>query len=151
MKVGKMTYAQLVMSLPTASEVSELIPRLGCKETETSGDLHLARAIRQITAAIVASPTTPELWRDLAQAFGLNQMLKWKFLNVAYRLQPDNFPTLTELAFTYMMLGDNERAIDLMDKIIASADNENDCAVGIEYINAMKYPESVNFPSLLRM
>lgn len=143
------TLVQFEMLLPTQREIRELMACCGCEEDEV--DARLEQAIHRITADIVASPTNHELWRDLAHAFGLDQELKWKYLHVAHTLQPGNFQVLTDLAFTYYLLGDSQEAISLMDKVIACANNDNDRAIGIEYINSMKFPESVEYPTLVRM
>ena len=141
--VGDMSPEKLTMLLPTRGDICELIPALGCVETETFGDVRHAQAIHQLVAEIVASPTNHEAWRDLALAFGLNQMLRWKYLHVANCLKPNDFQTLDALSFSHTMLGDGDGAFSLMEKAIACAASEQEHAQGTERMAFLRFPQFV--------
>ncbi len=149
--LGDLSHVKLTMLLPTRNEICELIPSLGCVETETFGDVRHAQAIHQLVADIVASPANHEAWRDLAHAFGLNQLLRWKYLYVANCLKPNDCQILNDLSFSHTMMGDKDGAFSLMEKAIACAANEKERAETIERMAWLKFPQFSECNTALRM
>lgn len=149
--VGGMRHERLTMLLPTHSDICELIPALGCVETETFGDVRHAQAIHQFVADIVASPTNHEAWRDLAHAFGSNQMLRWKYLYIANCLKPNDYQILDDLSFSHAMLGDKEGAFRLLEKAIACAASEQEHAAGAERMTFLRFPQFVECRTTVMM
>lgn len=146
-----MSREKLTMLLPTHKDIRELIPALGCAETETVGDVRHAQAIHQFIADIVTTPTNHEAWRDLALAFGTNQMLRWKYLYVANCLKPNDYQILDALSFSHTMMGDTEGALDLMEKAIACAASEQEHAQGTERMAFLRFPQFVECNSSVMM
>lgn len=140
-RTGFVNREKLTVLLPTHSEISELIPAFGCIETETFGDVRLAEAINRIVASIVSTPTNHELWRDLANAFGMNPMQRWKYLYIANCLKPDDFQILKELSYTLSIMGDMQGAISLMENAVACATNESERLDGIENTVCLRFPQ----------
>ncbi|MDP4028408.1 MAG: hypothetical protein Q8P42_05510 [Gallionella sp.] len=146
-----MSREKLTMLLPTEADISELIPNLGCVETETYGDVRHAQAIHQFVADIVATPTNHEAWRDLAHAFGLNQLLRWKYLSVANGLQPNDYKILSDLSSSHLLLGDKEGAFRLMEEAIACTSNEKERSEGAEMMVWWRFPILTECNTALRM
>lgn len=149
--VGEMSREKLTMLLPTNSEICELIPALGCVETQTFGDVRHAQAIHQFVAEIVASPANHEAWRDLAFAFGMNQMLRWKYLSIANCLKPNDFQILDALSFSHTMLGDKEGAFTLIESAIACAANDEEHAIGEARMAFLRFPQFVECQTMVMM
>lgn len=149
--VGDLSREKLTMLLPTHNDIRELIPALGCAVTETFGDVRHAQAIHQFIADIVATPTNHEAWRDLALAFGTNQMLRWKYLYVANCLKPNDYQILDYLSFSHTMMGDTEGALALMEKAIACAVSEQEHAQGTERMAFLRFPQFVECNTTVMM
>lgn len=148
-ELKKLTTAQAVMLLPTQTDVRELMDACGCSPGEVLPKL--AAAISRIMRELVASPNNPELWKELANAFGCHYLMKWKYLYIAHRLQPADFDILSDLAWTYYLIGDHLNGIDLMVMAITKARSEAERAWGIEYLSRMKYPEPDEIKPLVLM
>jgi hypothetical protein len=148
---GGMSREKLTMLLPTVADICALIPDLGCVETETHGDVRHAQAIHLIVAEIVDTPTNHEAWRDLANAFGLNQLLRWKYLSVANSLQPNDYKILSDLSSSHLLLGDKDGAFRLMEKAIACTANEKERAEGAEMMVWWRFPILDECNTALRM
>jgi len=133
------TPEQVVKLLPTQKEIRELMTRVGCKDDEV--DPRLERAIHQLTAGIVTTPTNHELWRDLANAFGLRQEMRWKYLLIAHQLCPNDLGVLGDLAWTCDMLGDHQQALGIHNQRLALAETEEVQNQVLEDISWMQFNE----------
>lgn len=149
MRVEQLTPAQLAMLLPTQREIRELMVMCGCEGDEV--DEKLERAIHRILAEIVVVPSNPDLWIELARAFGLHQMLKWKLLHVAHSLQPSNLGIMEEIAWACYLMGDEDEGMRLMDEIAACASDENDRAMWLDCLYNMKNPDAMDGVPMVRM
>lgn len=89
-------------------------------------------AVRRLAAGIIDNPNDTELWYDLAGAFGQWDMMKWKFIFVAHRINPENTANIEALAWCIYRLGDHKQAIGLVNKALATADKDADRASLIE-------------------
>ena len=86
------------------------------------GDGLLGRALPSALAEIAADP---ENGRALYLAAGMQVRLgdakgARRNIETALRLQPDDFGTLYNAACTYTHLGDNERALDMLDRALSA-------------------------------
>jgi tetratricopeptide (TPR) repeat protein len=133
------TPVQITNLLPTQRDIRELMMKMGCEGDETIPKIE--KAINQITAAIIASPTNFNLWRDLAHAFGLVLELQWKYLFIAQRLSPDNLAILGDIAWTCDMLGDHQQAVSILNQRLAVAENDDERAKAQEDICWMQFQE----------
>lgn len=135
----KLTPAQLVLLLPAQSEIDELI-RL-CREEDGVKNVPQARALRKYMDEIFESPTNHDAWRDLSCVFGLMPMMQWKFLYVAYCLQPEDHLTLFHLGSLYYRLEDKDGAIRFIEKSINCARSKSERDGAFEYLAWIKFPE----------
>lgn len=135
----KLTPAQLVMLLPTQSEIDELI-RL-CREEAGTKNVPQARALRAYMDEICESPTNHNAWQSLSCVFGLMPMMQWKFLYVAYCLQSEDYPTLFHLGYIYGRFGDKDAAISFIEKAISCARSKSERDETFEYLAWIKSPE----------
>ncbi|MBU6417447.1 MAG: tetratricopeptide repeat protein [Xanthomonadaceae bacterium] len=86
------------------------------------GDALLRRALPSALAEIAADP---ENGRALYLAAGMQVRMgdaegARRNIETALRLQPDDFGTLYNAACTYTHLGDNERALDMLDRALSA-------------------------------
>lgn len=135
----KLTPAQLVLLLPMQSEIDELI-RL-CREEAGVKNVPQSGALRKYMDEIFKSPTNHNAWRDLSHVFGLMPMMQWKFLYVAYCLQPEDHSTLFHLGSLYYRLEDTNRAISLIERAINCAGSKSERDGAFEYLAWIKFPE----------
>lgn len=89
---------------------------------EARGDELIRRALPAALAEIAADP---ENGRALYLAAGMQIRLGdigggRRNIETALRLQPDDFGTLYNAACTYTQLGENERALDMLDRAVAT-------------------------------
>ena len=124
MKAGNYSPApQLASLLPYHDDIKAMFDILAednGKKIATSWK----RAVRRLAADIVDNPSNPELWYDMACAFGLRGMMQWKYLLVAHRIDPENTRYMEALAWAFFRMGDHNQAIGLVDKAIATSEKD---------------------------
>ncbi|HSW51362.1 MAG TPA: tetratricopeptide repeat protein [Bryobacteraceae bacterium] len=109
---------------PNAIDARRVLARLyarliGDPQTNRINEEMLKRAIEQYRKIVEIDPKDLDSWLLLGRLFRVSQdsVESEKAFQKALSLEPDNEEALTELALVYSSLGDNRRAIDLLEKV----------------------------------
>lgn len=115
---------QLAGLLPSHDDINSLIDICGGRDDPKN--LSLEHAVRRLAAGIINNPNDAELWYDMACAFGLMEMIQWKYLFVAHRIDPENTRYMEALAWAFYRMGDRKQAITLVSKAITAVGKDED-------------------------
>ncbi|HEU0219736.1 MAG TPA: hypothetical protein VFQ98_02885 [Gallionella sp.] len=117
---------QLTSLLPSQEDIKTVFDMMTNEDGNDRCATSWKNAVHRLTAGIVANPGNSGLWYDLACAFGLWDMMQWRYLFVAHRIAPENSGYMEALAWAFHRMGDRNQAIDLVIKAIATATREED-------------------------
>lgn len=118
--------SQLASLLPSQDDIKAVFDMMTNEDGNHRCATKWKNAVHRLTAGIVAKPDNSELWYDLARAFGLWDMMQWRYLFVAHRIAPENSGYMEALAWAFHRMGDRNQAIDLVNKAITTATREED-------------------------
>lgn len=118
--------SQLASLLPGQDDIKTVFDMMMNEDGNDRCATSWKGAVHRLTAGIVANPDNSELWYDLACAFGLWDMMQWRYLFVAHRIDPENSGHTEAMAWAFYRMGDRNQAIGLIKKAIATATSEED-------------------------